>query len=152
MNGSRETYRHSPHDVSTSEVGDASAPHKSMALEITPKEVYIVRTARQPIRQLLSRVGLGLMLAGLFGGPVLPPASAAEVEPLAYQYDMSAHDPWGPQDYRGRPQDPWGYRPPRAGLGYGLPDRYTIHRGKKCELRCERIRGRREYHCREYRC
>jgi hypothetical protein len=33
-----------------------------------------------------------------------------------------------------------------------MPDRYTIHKGKKCELRCERIRGTRDYRCREYRC
>lgn len=35
---------------------------------------------------------------------------------------------------------------------YALPDRYRIHKGKKCELRCERIRGTRDYRCREYRC
>jgi hypothetical protein len=112
-----------------------------------------MRATRCSIRQLLPFVGMGLMLAGLFGGP----ASATEQESFTYQNDWSAQYPWGPQDYRvtrdpWRPRDPWGYRPPRAGLGYGLPDRYTIYKGKKCELRCERIRGSREYHCREYRC
>jgi hypothetical protein len=116
-----------------------------------------MRTTPHSIRYVLSLVGMGFMLGGLFGGPVLPSASAAEVELFTYQNDWSAQYPWGPQDYRGirdpwRPQDPWGYRPPRAGLGYGLPDHYTIHKGKKCELRCERIRGSREYTCREYRC
>jgi hypothetical protein len=113
-----------------------------------------MRTTRHSIRYVLSLVGIGLMLAGLFGGPAV---SAADLEPFDYQNDWVAQYPWGPQDYRGtrdpwRPQDPWGYRPPRAGLGYGLPDHYTIHKGKKCELQCERIRGSREYRCREYRC
>ena len=40
------------------------------------------------------------------------------------------------------------YQRPR----YELPERYTIHQGKKCELRCERIWGTRAYQCREYRC
>jgi hypothetical protein len=111
-----------------------------------------MRITCRPIHHVLGPVAMALMLAGLFSGPVLPAASASEVERLTYQNDWSTQYPWGQQDYRWRPQDPWGYRPPKAGLGYGLPDRYTIHKGKKCELRCERIRGRREYHCREYRC
>jgi hypothetical protein len=107
------------------------------------------------IRHVLPLVGMGLMLAGLFGGP----ASAADLAPFDYQNDWVAQYPWSQRDYRDQRDawgyDRWGYRyngPPRAGLGYGLPDRYTIHKGKKCELRCERIRGRREYRCREYRC
>ena len=77
-----------------------------------------MRTIRCLMRQLLPRVGVGLMLAGLFGGP----ASAAEVELFTYQNDWSAQYPWGPQEYRGtrepwRPQDPWGYR--RPGLDWG---------------------------------
>jgi hypothetical protein len=180
MNASRETYWHSPHELEipqpyrstpdgfkrrqqawvrlaaddgpTPEAGEAGAPQKSMAFQIIPEEVHDMPTARHPIRRLLCLIGVGLMLAGLFGSPVLPAASAAEVEPFAYQNDRSAQYPWDPQDYRWRPRDPWGYRPPRAGLGYGLPDHYTIHKGKKCELRCERIPGSRDYHCREYRC
>src|SRR5215510_4549345 len=126
-------------------------PQKSLVLGTMPEEDDM-RTTRHSIRYVLSLLSMGLMLAGLFGGPVLPAASAAEVELFAYQNDWSTQYPWGSQDYRWRPQDPWGHRPPRAGLGYGLPDRYTIHKGKKCELRCERIRGSREYGCREYRC
>src|ERR671919_797612 len=104
-----------------------------------------MRIIRHSVAHVVPLLGMGLMLAGPFGGPVLSAASAAEVERFTYQNDWSAQDPWGQQDYRWRPQDPWGHRPPRAGLGYGLPDRYTIHKGKKCELRCERISGRREY-------
>jgi hypothetical protein len=124
-----------------------------------------MRTTRHPIRQLLPLVGIGLMLAGLFGGPALPAASAEGAEPFAYQNDRDAQspygyqNPWGQQDYRGQrdpwgQQDPWGYRHDRPSRrsGRGLPDRYTIHKGKKCELQCTRIRGTREYSCREYRC
>ena len=32
-----------------------------------------------------------------------------------------------------------------------LPNRHTIYKGKKCEFQSERIRGCREYYCREYR-
>jgi hypothetical protein len=122
-------------------------------------------TTRHPIRHVLPLVGIGLMLVGLFGGPTLPAAFAAGVEPFEYQNDRGAQSPygyqhpWGQQDdWRQRdpwgPQDPWGYRHDRPSRRqrYGLPDRYTIHKGKKCELRCERIRGTREYSCREYRC
>ena len=118
-----------------------------------------MRTTCHPIRHVLLLVGIGLMLTGLFGGPALPAASAASAEPFAYQAVGGSQNPWGyqhpwgRQDYWGQ-RDPWGYRhdrPPRR-QGYGLPDRYTIHKGKKCELRCERIRGTRDYSCREYRC
>jgi hypothetical protein len=137
--------------VSTPAVEGANHPQERLGLGTMPEHDHM-RTIS--IRRLLPLVGMGLMLVVLFGGPVV---SAAEPELFTYQNDWSARYPWGPPDYRGtrdpwRPQDPWGYRPPRAGLGYGLPDRYTIHKGKKCELRCERIRGSREYTCREYRC
>ena len=110
-----------------------------------------MRTTRHPVRHVLPLVGMGLMLAGLFGGLALPAASAAGVEPFAYQHDWRYQNPWGQQDYRG-PRDPWGYRYDRPSRRHSLPDRYTIHKGKKCELRCERIRGTRDYSCREYRC
>jgi hypothetical protein len=122
-------------------------------------------TTRHSIRHVLTHVGMGLMFAGLFGGPALPEASATGADLFAYQNDWGAQspygyqNPWGEQDYRGQRdpwgrQDPWGYRHdrPRRRSGYDLPDRYTIHKGKKCELQCTRIRGTREYSCREYRC
>jgi hypothetical protein len=103
------------------------------------------------------------MLAGLFGNPTLPGAFAAGVEPFAYQNDWRAQslygyqNSWGQQDYwRQRdhwgPQHPWGYRHDHPSRRHSMPDRYTIHKGKKCELQCQRIRGTREYRCREYRC
>jgi hypothetical protein len=75
------------------------------------------------------------MLVSLFGCLTLPAESVAGVEPTAYQ-EYQDH-----RDYRS-------YRRPR----YELPDRYTIYKGKKCQIRCERIRGTRDYRCREYRC
>jgi hypothetical protein len=128
------------------------------------EEAHDMRTTRHPIRDVLSFVGMGLMLAGLFGGPVLPAVSAADGELFVYQNDRRYQNPygyqypWGHQDYRGQRDswghDPWGYRHDRPSRRsrYGLPDHYTIHKGKKCEVQCTRIRGSREYTCREYRC
>jgi len=122
-------------------------------------------TTRYSIRHVLTHVSMGLMFAGLFGGPALPEASAAGADLFASQIDWGAQspygyqNPWGEQDYRGQRapwgrQDPWGYwhDRPRRRSGYDLPDRYTVHKGKKCELQCTRIRGTREYRCHEYRC
>jgi hypothetical protein len=109
-----------------------------------------MRTTHHPIHHLVPLVGTSLVLASLFGCLTLPALSVAGVEPTAYQDDRNQ---WDYQDFRGH-RDYWGrwddrpYRRP----GYGLPDRYTIHKGKKCELRCERIWGTRDYRCREYRC
>ena len=122
-----------------------------------------MRTIRHHIRHGLPLVGMGLILAGLHGSSTLPAAFAAGVEPFAYQNDWQAQNPygyqhpWGQQDYRGqrdhwRPQHPWGYWHDRPSRRHSLPDRYTIHKGKKCELQCQRIRGTRNYSCREYRC
>jgi len=116
-------------------------------------------TIRHHIRHGLPLVGIGLMLAGLFGSPTLLAAFAEDVEPFVYRNDWQAQspygyqNPWGQQDYWGQ-RDPWGDRHDRSSRrsGYGLPDRYTIHKGKKCELRCERIWDTRHYSCREYRC
>ena len=53
--------------------------------------------------------------------------------------------------------DPWeGYRPyqperPRGWYERDLPDRFTIDKPGKCEVRCE-YDGRGRYKCREYRC
>jgi hypothetical protein len=94
-----------------------------------------MQTTRHPIHYLVQLVGTGLVLVSLFGCLTLPAESVSGVEPTAYQ-DY--------QDYR----DYRSYRGPR----YELPDRYTIHKGKKCEIRCERIWGTRDYRCREYRC
>jgi hypothetical protein len=86
-------------------------------------------------------VGMGLMLVSLFGSLKCPAESVAGMEPTAYGDDR------GPSDDRDH-RDDWSYGRP----GSALPDRYTMHKGKKCELQCERIRGTREYRCREYRC
>ena len=130
-----------------------------------------MRATRHPMCHALSLVGMGLLLAGLFGGPALPAASAADVELFVsndwdaqssyryqnpwgqYQHPWGRQDSWGHRDPWGQ-QDPWRYRydRPRRRSGYDLPDHYTIHKGKKCELQCTRIRGTREYRCREYRC
>ena len=109
-------------------------------------------TIRRPIRHVLSLLGMGLMLIGLFGGTALPTASAADVEAFVYQNDGGYQNPWGQWEYRGQ-DAPWGNRHDRlrrGELGYGLPERYTIQKGEKCELQCER--SGRTYRCREYRC
>jgi hypothetical protein len=100
-----------------------------------------VLTTRHPIHHLVQFVGTGLVLVSLFGCLTVPAASVTDVEPTAYRDYQDRQDYWGHRDYRP-------YRKPR----YELPDRYTIHKGKKCELRCERIWGTRDYRCREYRC
>jgi len=95
-------------------------------------------------------VGMGLMLVSLFGSLKCPAESVAGMEPTAYGDDRGPSDDRDlrsdrrPRDHR----DDWSYGRP----GSALPDRYTMHKGKKCELQCERIRGTREYRCREYRC
>lgn len=114
-----------------------------------------MRPIRRSIAHIVPLVGIELMLAGLFGGPALPAASAADMDrlidrndwvvqrpygyhhPRGQQHSWGRRDPWSQQDSwgqrhrRGRP-DPWGYRHDRPSRrsGYGLPDRYTIHRGK----------------------
>jgi hypothetical protein len=113
-------------------------------------------TTRHPRRYLVPLVGTGLVLVSLFGCLTLPAASFSGIEPTGYRdyRDYQGyHDHQGYWDYR----DNWGYRDyrdyrPYQRPRYELPDRYTIHKGKKCEVRCERIRGTRDYRCREYRC
>jgi hypothetical protein len=109
-----------------------------------------MRTTSHSSHSLGLFVGVGLMLVSLFGSLTCPTESVAGVEPTAYWDNRGPSDYrdhrsyWRPRDHR----DDWSYRRPRS----ALPDRYTIHKGKKCELQCERIRGTREYRCREYRC
>ena len=106
-----------------------------------------MRTTRHRRHDLVPLAGMGLMLVSLFGCLTLPPASVSGIEVPAYQgYQGYQHH----RDYRGHRdyQDYQSYRRPR----YAPPDRYTIHKGKKCQVRCERIRGTRDYRCREYRC
>ena len=80
-----------------------------------------MRTTRHPIRYVLSFVGMGLMLAGLFGGPVLPTASAADVELFVYQNDRGYQHPYGYQ-YPWGQQDYWGQRDPQGATGsLGIP-------------------------------
>jgi hypothetical protein len=84
------------------------------------------------------------MLTGLLGGRG---ATAAEVERFTSHDDRSVQYSWGAHVYRGsydrwRPQDPWGYHPPWAGLGYGLPNRFTIYIRRGSLSRRERVRVR----------
>ncbi len=104
-------------------------------------------TTRHPRRYLVPLVSTGLVLVSLLGCLTLSAASASGVEPSAHREYQDYGDYWGRRD-------PWRQRRdwPHPRPKYELPDRYTIHKGKKCELRCERIRGTRDYRCREYRC
>jgi hypothetical protein len=110
-------------------------------------------TTHPSIHHVVQLVGMGLVLVSLFGCLTLPAASVATFEPTAYreyQDDRDDRDYQHYRDYQGYRdyQEYRSYRRPR----YELPDRYTIHKGKKCEIRCERIWGTRNYQCREYRC
>jgi hypothetical protein len=98
-------------------------------------------TTRHLIHHFAHLVGTGLVLVSLFGCVTVPAASASGVEPTTYRYYRDYRDYHGYQDYR------W-YQRPR----YERPHRFTIRKGKKCQIRCERIWGTREYRCREYRC
>jgi hypothetical protein len=100
------------------------------------------------IRPLVVKlVGMGLILVILFGGLTLPAASASGVEPATHKDYRHYRDHRGYPDYWGYP-DYRPYRWPR----HGSPNRFTIRKGRKCELRCQRVWGTRDYHCREYRC
>jgi hypothetical protein len=115
-----------------------------------------MRTTGHPIRYLVQLIGTGLMLVSLFGCLTLPAGSGSGVEPTAYreyQNDREYRDYQDDRAYRGY-RDYQGYQDYRSYQrpGYDLPERYTIHKGKKCELQCERIWGTRDYQCREYRC
>src|SRR5262245_7614291 len=110
-------------------------------------------TIRHSIHHLVQLVGRGLVLVSLFGCLTLPAVSVAAFEATPYQDYRGYRNYHDYRDYRDYQryqdyQDDWSYRRPR----YELPDRYTIHKGKKCEIRCERIWGTRDYECREYRC
>jgi hypothetical protein len=113
-------------------------------------------TIRHPLHSLVPLVGTGLMLVSLVGCLTLSAGSVPGFEPTAYhedRYPWGHRDSWGhrdPWDHR----DSWRHRYDRSyrRRGFAPPDRYTIHKGKKCELRCERIWGTRDYRCREYRC
>jgi hypothetical protein len=112
-----------------------------------------MRATCYPSRYLVQLIGTGLMLVSLFGCLTFPAGSGPGVEPTAYreyQYYQEDRDYRGYQGYQ-RYQDYQDYRSYRR-PGYALPDRYTIQKGKKCEIQCERIWGTRDYRCREYRC
>jgi hypothetical protein len=98
-------------------------------------------------------VGTGLVLVSLFGWFTVPAESASGVEPTTYRYYRDYRDY---RDYRGYRdhRDYYGYQDYRwhRRPQYERPHRFTIHKGKKCQIRCERIWGTREYRCREYRC
>jgi hypothetical protein len=97
-----------------------------------------MRTTCHPIHLLVQLVGTGLVLVSLFGCLTLPTASVSGFERTAYREYPDYRDY---RDYRS-------YRRP----GYEQPDRFTIHKSKKCQIQCERIWGTRDYRCREYRC
>ena len=112
-----------------------------------------MRTTHPSIHHLVPLVGTGLVLVSLFGCLTLPAASVLDVEPTAYREYRDYREYQDYRDFRDYQryhdyQDYRSYRRPR----YELPDRYTIRKGKKCEIRCERIWGTRNYQCREYRC
>ena len=85
--------------------------------------------------------GVGLILFCLCGDGTLPIAWAAGADTPTYR------------KYQGYPEyhDYRGYRLHR-GPEDDAPDRFTIHKGRKCQIRCERIQGTHDYRCREYRC
>jgi hypothetical protein len=49
-----------------------------------------MRTIHHLIAHVVPLVGMGLLLAGLFGGQTLPAASAAGMESFEYQHDRGA--------------------------------------------------------------
>jgi hypothetical protein len=106
-----------------------------------------MRATRHLVQHLGLLVGMAIVSISLLGCLTLPDASVSGVVPTGYQAYQDDWDDWGPWSH-------WGYRHDRPYWRprYALPDRYTIHKGKKCELRCERIWGTRDYRCREYRC
>ena len=106
-----------------------------------------MRTPGHGIHHLVRLVGTALVLVSLFGCLALVAGTAAGVEPTAYREYWDYPDRREYRDYHGYREDRW-YRKPR----YEPPDRFTIHKGRKCEVRCERIWGTRDYQCREYRC
>jgi hypothetical protein len=69
-----------------------------------------MRTICHSIAHFVTIVAIGLMQAGLFGGPALPTASAAELEPFDYRNEWVAQDPWGQQNFRNQ-HNPWRYEP-----------------------------------------
>jgi hypothetical protein len=85
--------------------------------------------------------GAALILFSLGGGVTPPIARAAGADMPTYR------------EYQGYPEyhDYRGYRLHR-GPEDDAPDRFTIHKGRKCQIRCERIQGTRDYRCHEYRC
>jgi hypothetical protein len=105
---------------------------------------------RYGMNYLVLLVSLWLMLVSLTGWLTFPAVAVGGGEPATYR------DRWYGGEDRGRwgQREGWEYRHgrPYRQPGYALPDRYTIHKGKKCELRCQRIWGTNDYQCREYRC
>jgi hypothetical protein len=100
------------------------------------------------IHHFAQLVGTGIVLVSLIGCFTVPDESTSAFEPSTYggywdyrDYHRGYRDYHGYEDYR------W-HRRPR----YEQPHRFTIRKGKKCEIRCQRIWGTRGYRCREYRC
>jgi hypothetical protein len=110
-------------------------------------------TIPRPTHHLGQLVGTGFVLVSLFGCLTVPAESVAGFEPTEYRGYRRDGDSWNHHDYRKyrehrRYQDYRSYRRPRS----EHPDRFIIRKGKKCQIRCERVWGTRGYRCREYRC
>jgi hypothetical protein len=79
--------------------------------------------------------------------PWPPPGGARGAPPFPQAPPFPSPPPFPPDrpsPHRAYPHDPQ-YRDPG-------PDRFTIRKGHRCEVRCERIGRSRDYRCREYRC
>ena len=85
--------------------------------------------------------GLGLLLCSLCWGVTPPIAWAAGGDTPTFREYQEVPEY---HDYRG-------YRLHR-GPENEVPNRFTIRKGRKCQVRCERIPGTRDYRCHEYRC
>jgi hypothetical protein len=68
---------------------------------------------------------------------------------FAASLDEDEREEWR---YEERRQDNREYQERSYRRGEDLPERYTIRKGKKCEVRCERRAFGRDFDCREYRC
>jgi hypothetical protein len=98
-----------------------------------------------PIRMIAAVLLLLMTGVGSAAWPWPPPGGAHGLPPFPQAPPFPSPPPFPherPSPYRAYPHDPR-YREPG-------PDRFIIPKGHPCEVRCERIRRSRNYHCREY--